>query len=113
MSTKSLAKMTAFVYQIDDEFHDERIGDTHRSYESALQEVQRFVDVPFGVEPNCPPCTNWRKCQREYVIKKYEVNTSGRRQLVEETPVATVSAEGVIWHLAQTFIDKPKQIRHE
>jgi hypothetical protein len=92
--------METFIFQVEDEFHAELLEGVFSTHESALAEVRRVCEVPFGVAPNCPPCTNWRECHRDYVIKKYRVTPKGEWELLEELPVATTASSGVTWHAA-------------
>ena len=57
-------------YLIEDDFHADSLGETYSTLEDALAEVHRIINLPFEQEPHSPPCTSWRQCQREIVIKR-------------------------------------------
>ena len=92
--------MDTFTYQLEDEFHAELLPGDFSSYEAAPQEVRRVAELPFGVPPNCPPCTRGKECERDYVIKKYVITAPGEWRFVEQTEIATATAAGVSWHVA-------------
>jgi hypothetical protein len=56
-------------FAIEDEFHGEIIG-RFAHIEDAQRELRRIATVPWGTQPNAPPCGNL-DCQRDYRILDY------------------------------------------
>ena len=85
------------IFQLEDEFHAEAVGEAFSSFEAALTALREVLALPFSERPHSPPCTNWRGCQRDWVINKYRVVSDERWELVEQTYVAASTANGVEW----------------
>lgn len=85
--------MTIFV--IEDESHYELCG-KYTSFDKALEDLEKRAKIPWDSVPNICPCTNWRKCDRNYQIIEYDDSVE---TWVEKsrTNVLNVSARGIAW----------------
>lgn len=86
-----------YIFQLEDEFHAEPVGEDFESMEAALSALREVLSVPFSEPPHCPPCTDWTECQRDWVINKFRVVLSETWELVEQTYVAKSTPNGVQW----------------
>lgn len=89
-------------YLIEDDLHADSLGETYSTLEDALAEVHRIINLPFEQEPHTPPCTSWRQCQREIVIREVRTLPArpkwGRpRTSFVLIPILTTSVNGVVW----------------
>ena len=80
-----------------DKFHYERIG-IYDSYEEALNKAIEISKIPWNIPPNKAPCTNWKKCGREYVIVE-RIKKNNKSLKVSEVDIFNISSNGVIWHV--------------
>lgn len=62
-----------FVYLIEDDFHAE-VHAEFDSMQSAMDELHRMSEVPFGRAPNMPPCGN-SGCHRDWHVIEYNAGT--------------------------------------
>ncbi|MCP5062009.1 MAG: hypothetical protein GY936_06040 [Ignavibacteriae bacterium] len=85
--------MTIFV--IEDEAHSELCGE-FPNYKSALAELKKRAQIPWGEKPNVCPCTNWKTCGRNYEIIEYD-NTKKPWDEKARTQVLEVSSRGIVW----------------
>jgi hypothetical protein len=88
----------ALIYAIEDERHDERIGE-YSNLPAAVAELERLKDVAWDVSPNRSPCENWRKCGRLYEIVEYDLSETPRKQM-RRIPALEVSRTAVQWLMA-------------
>jgi hypothetical protein len=86
------------MFWIEDDFHADVLRDGFATFDSALEELRRMAAMPFGEAPNCPPCTNWNDCVREYHIVEYGNSEKPFDQLIN-CKVVEVSATGTTWSL--------------
>ncbi len=86
-----------YIYQLEDEFHAEPVGEAFETFEAALIALRGVVAIPFSEPPHCPPCSNWKECQRDWVVNKYRVLSPDKWQLVEQTYAAKATPDGVEW----------------
>ncbi len=56
------------VFQIEDDFHAEPDKDRYESLEAAVTELRRRAAIPFGQDPNIPPCSSSATCCRDWVV---------------------------------------------
>lgn len=75
-------------FAIFDETHCEFISEFDHLQE-AIEELQRLSKIPWDAPPNRAPCTSWRTCHRDYVIKD-----GIELRCIE---VLDVSAKGIFW----------------
>src|SRR5262249_17465558 len=92
------------MFIVYDEAHAEFISDEFDTFNAAFSELQKIASVPFGSEPNKPPCKGWRHCNRRYYIHEYD-DAQMPWTLLAETYVLKVSAAEVLW----MFSDKTSQ----
>jgi len=85
--------MNKLVYIIEDQIHAEIIGE-FESLESAQQEIQRIVKVPFGIGSNRCPCTNWNNCKRSYELIKYN-KTRNPWNEISRKEIFSISRNGI------------------
>jgi len=83
------------MFVIEDEEHCETMG-RFDSQELALARLEDLAKVAWDHEPNRAPCTEWRNCERRYVIREYDVSQVPWK-LLKRIPVLSVSANGVSW----------------
>lgn len=88
-----------YIFQLEDEFHAEPVGQGFESMEQALTALREILTVPFSEPPHCPPCTGWKECQRDWVINKYRVLSPDNWKLVEQSYVARSTPTGVEWQV--------------
>ncbi len=86
-----------YVFQLEDEFHAEPVGEDFETMEAALAALRKVLSVPFSEPPHCPPCTGWEKCQRDWVVNKFRVVSPEKWELVEQIYVAQSTPSGVEW----------------
>ena len=85
------------MFIIEDTIHCEYTMDSgYASFELALTEIRNRVAIPWDEEPNLAPCTSWRTCGRNYVIREYDDSTSPST-FIRTTPVVEIDAKGVRW----------------
>jgi hypothetical protein len=48
----------------------------HRTYALALGKLKKLAKIPWDSYPNKAPCTQWRKCGREYFIREFDIDES-------------------------------------
>ena len=82
-------------YTIEDEKHAELSGQ-FSTLEEAVNELRKRAELPWDELPNVAPCTNWKKCGRDYEIIEYDVSTVPCTT-VRRIPALSVSAEGIQW----------------
>ena len=70
----------AFIYTIEDERHDERLGE-YSDLADAMAELKRLEAVPWDAPPNQAPCENWRECGRLYEIVEYDLSSRPRKEI--------------------------------
>ncbi len=83
------------MFLIEDEMHDADQG-RFATRAGALSELKRLSLIPWDEEPNRAPCTNWKKCGRDYVIIEYDDSATPWKELSREA-VLRVSADEVKW----------------
>lgn len=81
-------------FVILDDSHSEPWGQAYPSREEALAELERRATIPWNVEPNRAPCTNWAKCGRRYLIEEYDDTGSDQ---ISRVLTLEISAQGVVW----------------
>jgi hypothetical protein len=86
------------MYIIEDDFHAEIISEKFDTFDSAISELQRIAEIPFGENPNTPPCRNWRKCKREYHIVEYDDSQLPWKR-ISDTKVLQITASEIKWHI--------------
>jgi len=89
------------MFIIYDELHAEFISDEFENFSAAFSELQKIAVVPFGNEPNKPPCSGWKHCKRKYFIHEYD-DSQMPWKLLTKTYVLKVSASDVLWMLHRT-----------
>jgi hypothetical protein len=87
----------AHVFTIEDDQHADPIEGEFASFEAALDELKRIAALPFGAEPNLPPCTNWANCRRYYVILETDQSTTPYWTTVKRTSVLEITKSGAQW----------------
>ena len=86
------------LFVIEDERHSEQVG-RFGTWSAAMVELERLSRLPWDTAPNRCPCTNWRRCGRQYEIIEYD--TSGIPwRAISAVPVLGVSDAGVVWRNA-------------
>jgi hypothetical protein len=98
--TRTLGASQMTRYVVADEQHDEQIAEFGTVAE-AWSEIKRLASVPFGQEPNQPPCANWRNCRRNYEIVEFDDTQTPWREL-QRISALEVSAQQTKWH-AQSY----------
>ena len=83
------------MYIIEDDFNAEPIIEKIETFEDAISELRNISEIPFGKEPNIPPCSSWENCQREYHIIEYDSQKPGK--VLSNKKALLVSASGVKW----------------
>jgi hypothetical protein len=83
------------MYIIEDDFHAEPIIEKIETFEDAISELRDISKIPFGKEPNIPPCSNWENCQREYHIIEYDSQKPG--EILSDIKVLLISSSGITW----------------
>jgi hypothetical protein len=83
------------LFVIEDEAHAEKSSE-HPTLSEAMARLKELADIPWDQEPNAPPCTNWRTCERRYEVVEYETSGHPWKELCR-TPVLKINAEGVVW----------------
>lgn len=83
------------IFIIQDEFHGEWIRE-FKSRSAAVDFFHGLADVPWGTEPNVPPCMSSQDCCRWYVITEYETAESPWAA-VETSGMLEVDAAGSAW----------------
>jgi hypothetical protein len=81
------------MFLIDDETHCEYQEGKFRTRAEAIAELERRASIPWCERPNRAPCTNWRTCERRYIVIECDDNGD---QLSREFVLA-ISAKGVEW----------------
>jgi hypothetical protein len=84
------------MFIIEDDFHTEVIGKQFGIFDSALNELRRIADIPFGEAPNKPPCTSWQDCLREYHIVNYD-DSQNPWILLANNKILEISKTEVKW----------------
>ncbi len=85
------------MFIIEDDFHAEYISEELGTFDSALSELHRISEIPFGNVPNRPPCANWRNCRRDYHIVEYD-DSQVPWILLSNLKVLEISETGVKWY---------------
>jgi hypothetical protein len=83
------------IFIVEDDMHAEQQG-IFETYIDALNEVKTFAKIPWGEEPNNPPCSAGKKCHRLYQIIEYNISTSPWTE-VNRQEVLDISAEKKEW----------------
>ncbi len=96
------------MFIICDETHAEYIGGKFATFESALSDICRIAEIPFGTEPNVPPCTGWRRCRRKYQIIEFD-DSQEPWQLITTTNIVTITALEINWHYDKPVVPKRSQ----
>jgi len=84
------------MFVIYDETHAEILNGEFETLDSALTELRNISEIPFGEEPNCPPCIDWANCEREYFVHQYDNSTSPWK-LLAQMLVLRISAKETLW----------------
>jgi hypothetical protein len=79
------------VFTIEYEAHGECHG-TFATHEAALDELKVRANIPWNVEPNKAPCTNWKNCGRRYEIIEYDDSKGKPWKKLSRTPVLKISS---------------------
>ena len=85
------------MFVIEDEAHDERIGE-FPSQTAALSELRRLAGIAWDEEPNRAPCTSWQTCGRRYELVEFDTSTTPWRELQRRVALS-VSAKASDWLL--------------
>jgi len=83
-------------YVVDDDLHYD-LSLRFATFAEALAEIRRLAALPWDDEDAQAPCIDWETCERHYVNYEYD-DSKGRAEEVRQMPVATVSAQGVVWN---------------
>jgi hypothetical protein len=83
------------MFLIEDEIHAEHQGQ-FASFDEAIAELRRRIEIPWDQPPNVAPCMSWKTCGREYVVIEYDDSHQPWNQ-IRRVPVVEVSASGVKW----------------
>ena len=83
------------MFGIEDERHAETFGE-YRALVETVSELERLAQIPWDVEPNQAPCTNWKNCGREYWIFEYDDSIEPRKE-IRSFPALRISAHAVRW----------------
>ncbi len=83
------------IFVIEDEQHAERCGE-FLSFEKALEELKSRAKIPWDMDPNICPCTNWKSCGRNYEIIEFD-NAQKPWAEICRTPVLEISSRGIFW----------------
>lgn len=83
------------MFAIEDEKHAEQSGQ-FSTLDEAVNELRKRANMPWDKQPNAAPCTNWKKCGRDYEIIEYDTSTIPWTTL-RRIPALSVNAEGVHW----------------
>ncbi|MFZ5858664.1 MAG: hypothetical protein ACOYZ6_17685 [Chloroflexota bacterium] len=81
---------------IYDDLHAEVLSGEFDTFDAALMELRKIAKIPFGDEPNNPPCANWAHCAREYYVHQYD-NSLTPLKLMSQTFVLKISATETVW----------------
>lgn len=83
------------IYVIEDEMHAEWCGE-YESLEKAIAELESRSRVGWDKKPNICPCTNWKKCCRNYEVIEYD---DSKKPWIEKSRklILNISAEGTKW----------------
>ena len=84
------------VILIEDNRHSELQKLEFADFEAALQELRRRAAIPWNETPNRAPCSNWRKCGREYWLVQFD-NDKVPWNRLRGVKVLTVLPHGVSW----------------
>jgi hypothetical protein len=84
------------IYIIEDEAHAEVQTGEFSSLDAALAEIRRRAEVPWGSNPNRPPCTNWIDCSRRYEIVEYDTSQAQWSEM-RRIPALEISGRGITW----------------
>jgi hypothetical protein len=85
------------MFVIEEDFHAEWMG-RFSSFEEALQELKNYSTIPWNENPNCPPCTGWKTCHRDYPIVEYDISSDPWSE-IKKTPIVEISSKGLIWKI--------------
>ncbi len=83
------------MFEIEDSLHSQNMG-KFSSYEEALDELKKIAKIPFRKKPNKPPCTNWKNCERSYVIIEYDDSQIPWKE-IDTKEVLSISNKKVEW----------------
>jgi hypothetical protein len=84
------------MFVIEDELHAELHG-SFDTLDAAVAELRRRAAIPWDQDPNRAPCTSWRTCGRDYLIREYQ--GVGRKDLIRRIEYLRVTAAGPEWNL--------------
>lgn len=83
------------MFIIEDELHAEPQG-KFVSFEQALAELKRRVQIPWDQKPNRAPCASWEACGRTYEIIEYDDSHLPWVEIRRMTAL-DISASGIKW----------------
>jgi hypothetical protein len=83
------------IITIEDELHAEPQGE-FTTIQHAIAELKRRAQIPWNLDPNRAPCTNWKSCGRAYELVEYDDTHIPWKEL-RRVAVLHVSAAGVKW----------------
>ena len=86
------------MYIIYDELHAEFISEKFDPLDSAISELRRISEIPFGEEPNSPPCCGWELCKRIYHIHEYD-DAQLPWELLSNEKALQISASEIKWYI--------------
>ena len=84
------------MFVIEDEMHAERQGE-FATLAEAQAEIKVLAQIAWDSAPNRAPCTNWKKCGREYEIIEFDASSVPWIE-IRRISVLRVSALGTVWH---------------
>ncbi len=83
------------LFIIEDEMHADQQGE-FKSFDEALNELEKRAKIPFDVEPNRCPCYNFKDCERRYTIILYNTITTPWKELFRKE-ILNISSNKVEW----------------
>lgn len=84
------------MFKIEDESHAEPQKGEFKTFEDAFNELERIAKIPWDEIPNRCPCTNWKDCERNYQIIKYDTTQTPWKEL-QRKHILTLSAKEITW----------------
>jgi hypothetical protein len=84
------------MFVIEDEVHAEMFKEKYPDLHSAMDELTRLSQIPYGEKPNIAPCEDWRTCERNYVIIEYDDTEEPWKKITEHQRL-TICPDGVSW----------------
>lgn len=88
------------MFVIEDEAHAELQDGQFETRQQAIVELRRRAAIPWNVEPNRAPCTNWLNCGRRYELVEYDAASLPWTPLSRDV-VLEISAAGVQWKTSE------------